>query len=248
MPSPPSRTKARPALALAAGAIAAALSLGAPTADASTVWVRDGTGGTVFDGGPGWVGITITVNGVNQSVAAGAFALQYAFAEAAPAGNSASWTNFLTYCLEPDELLAVSGTPRLGSFVEGVDAAAPYADTAAALTRFVNTWYADSLTSATRSAAFQVALWEIAHDGAANLATGGFRFTQAGATADMVRTQAIAYLNQANWVAGGDNLDVILRTGNQDLIIRIPEPPSLALLAAGLLGLCVVARRRRDPA
>jgi hypothetical protein len=37
-------------------------------ADASTIWVRDGNGSHVFNGAPGWVNITINVNGANTRV------------------------------------------------------------------------------------------------------------------------------------------------------------------------------------
>jgi hypothetical protein len=104
------------------------------------------------------------------------------------------------------------------------------------------------LTNATKSAAFQVALWELAYDGDGYLTTGGFSFTQGGTAPNAVRTQALAYLNQANWLQGGDNLDVILRIGNQDLIIQISEPATLGLLGIGLLGLGAAARRRRSRA
>ncbi|WP_144185244.1 PEP-CTERM sorting domain-containing protein [Elioraea rosea] len=224
-----------------AAAFCGAFAFAAP-AEASTIWVRDGNGGTVFNGGPGSVTLTVRVDGVNTTVQAGAFRLQYIFSEATPGGSAPGWTDFLTYCLEPDELLGISGsTPKKGSFSEGL-AGTPYAADETALTRLVNTHFADSLTSATKSAAFQVALWEVAYDAVADLGDGAFRYTASGA----VRAQALAYLDEASWMAGTENLDVILRIGSQDLIVQVPEPGTMALLLAGLLGLGVAARRRHS--
>jgi hypothetical protein len=256
----------------AVGAVALAVAFGAASAEAATsVWVRDGNGGTVFNGGPGYVTINIRVvkpdNSVwSPGVNAGAFALQYSLTS-----NGGPWTDFLTYCLEPDETLGINsnGTAYQGTLGASVGNTPDYAASGAQLRALYNNFFADSLTSATKSAAFQVALWEVAYEtkasytlgdiliGNANIPTSAGLFgvfdtngSAPGSPGDIVAAQAMQYLSlfNGNWAAGQD-IGVILRVGNQDLVVRlIPEPATAGLLGAGLVGLALSTRRRRRQA
>lgn len=56
--------------------------------------------------------------------------------------------------------------------------------------------------------------------------------------------QAQTYLNSAGWVADA-TYGVILRDGNQDLLVNVPEPGTVALFVVALGGLAAGLGRRR---
>ena len=141
-----------------AALVAAAATFVAPTAWAvpQTVAVRENPNGLFKDPAPGSVNLTINVNGQTQGVLAGAFSLQYKLE------NTDDWIDFLTYCLEPDVFLDLGKEPT-GTLVGDLDDT-DYAAVAELIRGLWATYYQDSLTSNVNSAAFQVALWDIAFD------------------------------------------------------------------------------------
>lgn len=218
-----------------AALVAGTATLVAPTAWAvpQTVAVRENPNGLFDDPAPGNVNLTINVNGKNQGVLAGAFSLQYQLE------NTGDWIDFLTYCLEPDVFLDLGKEPT-GTLVGDLDDT-DYAAVAELIRGLWATHYQDSLTSKVNSAAFQVAMWDIAFDGGDGLGAGDFRLASPSTN---VRNQANIYLQQLNW-SGSRPLGAILRVGAQDLVVEVAEPATLGLLGMGLLGLGVAARRRR---
>lgn len=211
--------------------LVAGLGVAAP-AGASPILVRDGDGDRPF-GAAGSKVITIGVDsgaGIERiRVEAGAFYLQYS-----TTGAKGVWTNFVTYCMEPDELLNVSGIVK-GDYQADAGRTPEYASRARELAGLYGTWFEDSLTSATKTAAFQVALWEVLFDTDRDLGSGLFHLVGSGGDTDRVRAQANAYL--VNWTTM-EMPGAIIRAGSQDLLMppaAVPEPAALMLFGAGVM-------------
>lgn len=108
---------------------------------------------------------------------------------------------------------------------------------------------AESRTSMDKSAAFQVAVWEITYDGkgALDLGNAGFRLTGLG-TVGSIASGWLSGLDQAQ--SGQWQFSALASPYHQDQLIarRVPVPATVAMLALGGVALGWRARRQRRAA
>ena len=234
--------------AAVAGIVAAGSAFSLPLTIGDQVNVGNANG-TVFTPSPDpnglFTNVAFTLNGgVSLSASAGMFVLDYRHVSPSP---TTTWTQFLTFCLEPDVYLTSYSNPYSVQAVGG--AGNMYTDPNGYISEL---WarYHGSVVSDVTAAAFQVALWELAY-GSTNrsLSSGDFVLTSNGSVFNTAQAWLSSLTGEGPRAEG---LVVLVDNqrdtyDRQDLItqVSVPEPATIGLLGLGLLGIGLTRRRRR---
>ena len=206
-------------------AVAAALLLVAvPAARAETITLVMEDSGTRTTYSPN--------GGAPTSVGVGTFR----WSQPAP-GNPAFPTAISTYCIDLDQYFQ-PGAAHQFTVVSDLSLAPTIGgDKAGAVTELFDRYYLNSLTSTDNATAFQLALWDLVYDGAAerSLSAGRIQASNAQAQA-MLTSLGTPY---ANHDLAGSQLTAFVSDVHQDQIgvTPVPAPPAVLLAGVGLLAL-----------
>lgn len=165
---------------------------------------------------------------------------------------------FLSYCIELLQtfhfntdytytVAPVASAPNTHTATSTNPPAGMGAAKATDLSRLLGGFFAGSFATTVRSAAMQLAIWEIVYEtpgGGYDVSSGGFRVS------GNLKVNQSAAVTQANaWLAvlGSQPmlpLEALTHPDRQDFITVVPLPPAALLLGTALLGIWGVARRR----
>jgi hypothetical protein len=152
--------------------------------------------------------------------------------------------SFIAYCVELLESLG-SNVPGYNA-LSGLSSYFSSATVRNDIARLFDVGYADSLTSAAKSAGFQMALWEVIYESSGSYSLTSGKFIADGSNAaDAAGAGYLSALAAAG--VGSQQFTIWQKAGAQDYIQvggtqRVPEPATFALVLV-VFGL-VVARRR----
>lgn len=191
---------------------------------------------TGFANGAQAVRVDLTPNSPFESytLQAGGFSTVY---------NGAS---FVSYCVDLFQWLPSFGTAD--NSYRQVSGSSFFGSRLDAVSRLFS-GFSGAATTPLASAAFQLALWEVAYEsapGAYSLTTGNARFSDANSADGNAITLAQSYLNNLGSQSNSFQVSVLQSAGRQDVVFAtpVPEPSTYALMFAGLMGVVFIARRR----
>jgi PEP-CTERM motif len=154
--------------------------------------------------------------------------------------------SFVSYCVDLGQYLNINGIYN-GDLYKADNAATIFGNRYNDILKLFSSGYnADTNGSATKSAGFQIALWELVYEnsGSYDVVNGGIRFS----TSEAARVAATGFLEGAASFSGQSlNLQVLTSGSNQDVAFAtpVPEPGAYALMLVSLATVGVMRRRRK---
>jgi hypothetical protein len=158
-----------------------------------------------------------------------------------------SGPSFTAYCVDLYQSISFSD-PVYTNYTQVAGSSHAFANTNASadIGKLYSAGFA--VNDATAQAAFQIALWEISYEtsGSYNLGVGSATFSGGTAASSGALTLASSWLSGLGSVTSNRNVHVLESATRQDQVFAtpVPEASTYALMAAGLLGVGFVVRRK----